>query len=121
MLIDSVSEPSVSVSAEEKLSGIAVFVVPVASGVTRLGASATACTVIVDLAGVVRCPVGHLIGNGVRAAIAGVRGIIQRAVRVDRYRAMQRRRRARDRERVAIDVAVIAEHIDVVERRVFAR
>ena len=45
MLIDRVSDPSVSVSADEKLSAIAVSSLPEASGLVSLGASATALTV----------------------------------------------------------------------------
>ena len=45
MMIDSVSEPSVSVSAEEIVSGIAVSSLPEASGTVSVGASATGFTV----------------------------------------------------------------------------
>ena len=50
MLIDRLSEPSVSVSADEKLSAIAVSSLPEASGELSVGASATALTVIFTVA-----------------------------------------------------------------------
>ena len=53
MLIDSVSEPSVSVSAAEKFSAIAVSSLPEASGVTRLGASATSALTVTRTVSVV--------------------------------------------------------------------
>ena len=60
------------------------------------------------------------VGNRIRAVEVGVGGVIQRAIFIDRNRAIGGRSVAYS-ERIVINVGVIVQRVDVVDWRVFTR